>query len=207
MEDLILNNMGIVYYVIDKKFSWFHKWEQSTREDLASEGMLALMYSAEKFDPSCGKKFHNFAVDPIIWRVQKYINKQMTNKQNGIKSDEELVTLESYDATVTLENGDETGSLYEIAGGKQDDEKDLIELWELIRESGIKDIEAIAQRRDEGYSYQDIGKELGVTREIIRRRIDKLKEYLSSYYDLEGMKPERIANMYKWEAKKGARRA
>lgn len=202
MEDLVLNNLGIVYYVIDKRFSWYHKFNQAVREDLASEGVLALMYSAEKFDPSCGKKFCNYAHDPIVWRVQKYINKQMTNRQNGISKDETLVTIDSYDAGIVQEDGEEASSLSEIVSGNNEDFRDLVDLWELIRGSGIKDIELIAKRRDEGYSYQDIGDELGVTKEIIRRRINELKKCLSEYYDLEGMKPERIANMYNWEEKK-----
>ena len=206
MEDLVLNNLGIVYYVIDKRFSWYHKFNQAVREDLASEGVLALMYSAEKFDPSCGKKFCNYAHDPIVWRVQKYINKQMTNRQNGISKDETLVTIDSYDAGVVQDDGEEASSLSEIVSGNSEDFRDLVDLWELIRGSGIKDIELIAKRRDEGYSYQDIGDELGVTKEIIRRRINELKKCLSEFYDLEGMKPERIANMYKWEEKKDANR-
>ena len=206
MEDLVLNNLGIVYYVIDKRFSWYHKFNQAVREDLASEGVLALMYSAEKFDPSCGKKFCNYAHDPIVWRVQKYINKQMTNRQNGISKDETLVTIDSYDAGVVQEDGEEASSLSEIVSGNSEDFRDLVDLWELIKGSGVKDIELIAKRRDEGYSYQDIGDELGVTKEIIRRRINELKKYLSEFYDLEGMKPERIANMYKWEEKKDANR-
>ena len=202
MEDLILNNMGMVYHVIDSKFAWFHRWDDAIRDDLASEGVIALMYSAERFDPSCGKKFGNFAHDPIVWQVRKYVNKQLTNKMNGIKPDEMLVKVDSYDAGVVMEDGEEASSLAEIVGSQQDDGKDLIELWELIRESGVKDIELIAQRRDEGYNYQDIGDELGVSREIIRRRIDSLKEYLSDYYDLKDMKPQRLQNIYKREAKK-----
>lgn len=202
MEDLVLNNLGIVYYVIDKRFSWYHKFNQTIREDLASEGVLALMYSAEKFDPSCGKKFCSYAHDPIVWRVQKYINKQMTNRQNGISRDEGLVIVDSFDAGVVQDDGEEASSLSEIVSGNGEDFRDLVDLWELIRGSGIKDIELIAKRRDEGYSYQDIGDELGVTKEIIRRRINELKKCLSEYYDLEGMKPERIANMYNWEEKK-----
>ena len=202
MEDLVLNNLGIVYYVIDKRFSWYHKFNQAVREDLASEGVLALMYSAEKFDPSCGKKFCNYAHDPIVWRVQKYINKQMTNKQNGISKDETLVTIDSFDAGVVQDDGEEASTLSEIVSGNGEDFRDLVDLWELIRGSGVKDIELIAKRRDEGYSYQDIGDELGVTKEVVRRRINELKKCLSEYYDLEGMKPERIANMYKWEEKK-----
>ncbi len=207
MEDLILNNMGMVYHVVDSKFAWFHRWDNAIREDLASEGILALMYSAERFDPNCGKKFGNFAHDPIFWQVRKYVNKQMTNRDNGLKLEDGPIKVDSYDAGVVVKEGEEASTLGEIAGGKPDDSRGLIELWELINESGIKDIELIAKRRDEGYSYQEIGDEIGVSREIIRRRIDKLKEFLSDYYDLEGMKPERIANMYKWEAKKGGRRA
>ncbi len=206
MENLVLNNLGIVYYVVDKRFSWYHKWNQTVREDLASEGVLALMYSAEKFDPTCGKKFCNFAHDPIVWRVQKYINKQMTNRQNGISKDEALVSVDSYDAAVVQEDGEEASSLSEIISGNGEDFRDLVDLWELIKGSGVKDIELIAKRRDEGYSYQDIGDELGVSKEIIRRRINELKKFLSEFYDLEGMKPERIANMYKWEGKKNASR-
>ncbi len=202
MENLVLNNLGIVYYVIDKRFSWYHKWNQTVREDLASEGVLALMYSAEKFDPSCGKKFCNFAHDPIVWRVQKYINKQMTNRQNGINPDDPLVSVESYDAGIVMDDGEEASTLAEIINTGNEDFRDLVDLWELIRGSGIKDIELIAKRREEGYSYQDIGDEIGVTKEVIRRRINELKKCLSEFYDLEGMKPERIANMYKWEEKK-----
>ena len=164
MENLVLNNLGIVYYVIDKRFSWYHKWNQTVREDLASEGVLALMYSAEKFDPSCGKKFCNFAHDPIVWRVQKYINKQMTNRQNGINPDDPLVSVESYDAGIVMDDGEEASTLAEIINTGNEDFRDLVDLWELIRGSGIKDIELIAKRREEGYSYQDIGYELGVTK-------------------------------------------
>ena len=205
MEDLILNNMGMVYHVIDKKYAWFHRWDDAIRQDLASEGVLALIYAAEKFDPTCGMKFGNFAHDPIMWQVRKYVNKQLTNRDNGLKP-EESVKVDSYDAGVVLGDGEEASTLADIVGGHQDDAKGLIELWELIRESGVKDIELIAQRRDEGYNYQDIGDELGVSREIIRRRIDSLKEYLSDYYDLKDMKPQRLQNKYKREAKKNASR-
>mgnify|MGYP003288118047 CR=1 FL=1 len=202
MENLVLNNMGIVYYVVDKKFSWFHKWDDSVRDDLVSEGMIALMYSAEKFDPNGGKKFGNFAHDSIVWLVRKYVNKQLTNKSNGIKKDEQLVKVDSYDAGVVLDDGEEASSLSEIVGGTTDDERELFELWDVIKGSGIKDIELIVKRREEGRTYQEIGNEIGVSKEIVSRRLNSLKEQLLEYYDFRELKQTKAPYMSKRREKK-----
>lgn len=184
MEELIMNSRGLVYHIVDNKYSWYHKFNDTLREDLASEGMIMLVQSAKNFDENKGVKFSTFAYKYIVWGIQKYLNMERYGVQdNTYAKARKDIKVMSYDSDVTGSN-----TLIEACGQVEDGEIALIEFWEIVNKSGIKDIKAIIRYREKGYNYREIGKRLGVSHQTVNIRINQLKEYLSPYYNTEGYK-------------------
>lgn len=180
MEELIMNSRGLVYYIVDNKYSWYHKFNDTLREDLASEGMIMLVQSAKNFDESKGVKFSTFAYKYIVWGIQKYLNMERYGVQDNISAKNRRdIQISSYDS------GD-TGTLIETFGGAEDEEITLMEFWEIVDKCGIKDIKEIIKYREQGLNYREIAKLIGVSHQMVNVRLNQLKTFLSPYYDTEG---------------------
>ena len=188
MEDLIMNSRGLVYYIVDNKYAWYHRFNDTLREDLASEGMIMLVQSAKNFDESKGVKFATFAYKYIVWGIQKYLNMERYGVQDNLSAKTRKdIQISSYDS------GD-TGTLIEACGGTEDEEIALMEFWEIVNECNIKDIKKIIKYREQGLNYREIAKLIGVSHQMVNVRLNQLKTYLSPYYDTEGY---RGVNMHK----------
>ena len=188
MEELIMNSRGLVYYVVDNKYAWYHRFNDTLREDLASEGMMMLVQSAKNFDESKGVKFTTFAYKYIVWGIQKYLNMERYGVQDNLSAkNRKDIQISSYDSG-------ETGTLIEAYGGAEDEEIAIMEFWEIVNKCGIKDIQAIIKYREQGLNYREIAKLIGVSHQMVNIRINQLKTYLSPYYDTEGY---RGVNMHK----------
>lgn len=189
MEKLILDNQAVVYFIVDKYFANFHLYKNEIREELISEGMVALIKAIKTYDPSKGRTISSYVGDAIVWSINRYINREKTNRTNSKTAqtlNKQGLSVESYDKDCT---DDETGSsVVALVGGEKDERYDFLEIWNMIETSNIKDITQIVKLRILGYSYEDIGKEVGVTKEMVRRRIEKLKKELEPFYDLKGVK-------------------
>lgn len=66
-EQLVIDNIDLVYYTLNKM-------NMGCNEDLVSEGLLALVAAANKFDVSKGLKFSTYAVSYIRGYVKTYLN-------------------------------------------------------------------------------------------------------------------------------------
>ena len=188
MEELIMNSRGLVYYVVDNKYAWYHRFNDTLREDLASEGMMMLVQSAKNFDESKGVKFTTFAYKYIVWGIQKYLNMERYGVQDNLSAkNRKDIQISSYDSG-------ETGTLIEAYGGAEDEEIAIMEFWEIVDKCGIKDIQAIIKYREQGLNYREIAKLIGVSHQMVNIRLNQLKTYLSPYYDTEGY---RGVNMHK----------
>lgn len=74
-EKLVLDNLNLVRFVLNKYFSGISNRE--TWDDAFQEGCIGLMESVKKFNPdeNSGCKFSTYAVKGIIFRVRSYFNK------------------------------------------------------------------------------------------------------------------------------------
>ena len=77
-EELILNNINLVHYILQKKFYIFNTDERY--EDMYSEGLLGLILAAKRFDPDKGFKFATFATQYIFGYISDYKNKYLNSK-------------------------------------------------------------------------------------------------------------------------------
>ena len=66
VEKLILDNTDLVYSTI-------HKMHIRLSDDIASEGLLALVEAANNFDESIGTQFSTYAVSYIKGRIKTYL--------------------------------------------------------------------------------------------------------------------------------------
>ena len=144
MENLILENKGIVYHIVDTKYSWYHRFNDTLREDLVSEGIIMLVQSAKNFDKNLGVKFSTFAYKYVMWGIQKYLNMERYGVQdNTYAKARKDIQISSYDS------GD-SGTLIEAYGGAEDEEVALMEFWEIVDKCDIKDIKEIIRYREQG---------------------------------------------------------
>lgn len=67
-EKLVLHYEGLVHSLA-KKYSY----NRSNHEDLAQVGMIGLLISVDRFDPSFGKTFEAFAIPTIIGEIKRFI--------------------------------------------------------------------------------------------------------------------------------------
>jgi len=67
-EKIVLHYEGLVHSLARK-----YSYNRGNHEDLAQVGMIGLLISVERFDPSFGKSFEAFAIPTIIGEIKRYI--------------------------------------------------------------------------------------------------------------------------------------
>ena len=67
-EKLVLHYERLVHSLARK-----YSYNRTNHEDLAQVGMIGLLISAERFDPSFGKSFEAFAIPTIIGEIKRFI--------------------------------------------------------------------------------------------------------------------------------------
>lgn len=70
MQDLIIENMKLVGWVVNKYFSKAYSHEY---EDLQSAGYIGLVTAAKKYDPEFKAAFSTYAIPMIIGSIKRYI--------------------------------------------------------------------------------------------------------------------------------------
>jgi RNA polymerase sporulation-specific sigma factor len=74
VEELILNNQGLVYHIVHK-FKPSLSYYKASFEDAVGEGMIGLVKAANKFDPERGFAFATFASMCITNDILMYFRK------------------------------------------------------------------------------------------------------------------------------------
>lgn len=108
-NDLVENNMNLVYHLIHKYYPTF-----IGNEDFVQEGMLGLCKAASTFDENRGFTFSTYASKCIMNQLKIYL--KSFNKNNHLLS---------IDNTVIGEDGEET-TFHNFIVGDEDVEVDLV---------------------------------------------------------------------------------
>lgn len=168
-EDLVVNNMNLVYGVLNKSFKSYLS-NQTVREELVAVGNLALCTSAQTYDPSKGTNFSTYSYICIQREMVKYIKVFERQENKGRTINKEV----SIDSPVKMNNDSGNTHTYEeIIPDTRfmiDDSAD--ELLELARNSKIKDLEKIFKLEILGYNKTEMSKIMGY---------DKPKSFMRTY--------------------------
>lgn len=155
---LVTDNINLVYYVLHKYYPY-----STTDEDLIQAGMVGLCVATERYNEELGK-FSVYAVKGI----RNYMNLELKNRKkfaNQVSLSTEVKLGEGEDGAITLED---------ILPG--DEDIDFVD-YDAYLDKLTETEKQVVELRQLGYTFLDISKKLGVSRQTacdIGRRI-KLK--------------------------------
>ena len=164
-KKLVENNLGLVYYIINK-----HYRMNILDEDLQQEGMYALCYAAYKFNPEKGS-FRSCAYTIVLNAIREELRRRLTESSRLPSISAYETYPDSCDENSTILNSlkDQNEYLY----------TDMHYFY-----SGLSDVDRkILNGLQNDKTKTDIGKELGVSRQVIYSRVKKLKRKLEECHE------------------------
>lgn len=156
-DELITDNMKLVYYVIHRNFPMFAK-----NEDVFQEGCIGLIKAADNYEEGKGE-FRNYAYTSILNAIRTYLR---ANKQ-----DTEVLSL---DYTMNIDDDESVALIDIISDDSFDKWFDKVER-DIFLQSLSKREQRIVQLLKEGKNQTEIGEEFGVTRQMISRYVTKIQ--------------------------------
>lgn len=145
-------------------------------DDLAQEGFLALLWCSHTFDPGLGVSFGAYARRRVHGAMQDAVRRRMTEDGWSRSGAREMPTWRTLDA----------GEAQEVASPPDQHDFDLETVrMVLVRILGQRDAEVVELRVLAGWTLQEVGLKIGVTRERVRqieaRAMVKLRWRLSAW--------------------------
>lgn len=179
-DDLILDNINLIYYVL-KKMNLYKK-----ADEYYDIGMIGLIKAADTFDESKGYTFSTYSSRCIRSELLGYIRRENSNKR---KSNYNTISLEM---TIYQENDDREINLIDTLPSKVNIEEEIIanEEKELLEEALkiLNDKELLVISYMFGINGYDeikqkdiatiLGMQQGSVSRIGKRAINKMKYYL-----------------------------
>lgn len=156
-DELVTNNIKLVYHVIHRNFPSFGR-----DEDVFQEGCIGLVKAADSFDESKGE-FRNYAYTSILNTIRNYFSR---NKQE--------VDVLSLDYMVDTNDGESVAMIDIIPDDTFDKWFDKVERDVFIESLGERERKVIGLLK-QGKSYGEIGKELGVSRQMVAKIMARVK--------------------------------
>lgn len=158
-QNLIEDNMNLVYFVIHKHYPTFIK-----DEDLVQEGFCGLCKAAEMYDESKGIAFSTYASKAILNHIKWYFTRQM--KHNGVYSLDKEVLEHKDGETVTL-----VDLIVDESAGKGFDYVEREDFVDRLDETNQKIVDLLK----EGLTHAEIGEELGLSTRVVQQRVGVIK--------------------------------
>ena len=169
INELIKENEGLVYYTMNKYF-YTTTSEYDIKEDLAQVGYMALYKAIQTYDEG-RTEFSTYAVKVIKSKMINFLQNDLYKyiSKGGLKS---IHNNEGLD--------EDSEKMRDRNMGRMDDDTEVNanELLDYIK--GYKDERAyrIVCLLNEGYTYEEIGDIIGLSKQRINQIIVKLRKYL-----------------------------
>lgn len=174
MNEMILNNIGLVYNIVDKYFRKYYVNNYDLKEDLIQEGIVHLVKASKNYKKDSEAKFSTYAYKCIWGQLNRYIT--YTNKEN--KYNVKIISTD-IKAKDSLERADE---FIDTLTRYKNDEYKEIELRDFINKSGIDNIETIIKFKSQGYKIKEISQKTGIKESTIKSRLKLLKNEIKGSY-------------------------
>lgn len=156
-DEMITDNMKLVYYVIHRNFPSFAK-----NEDVFQEGCIGLIKAVDNYEEDKGE-FRNYAYSSILNSIRNYFR--------SIRQDADILSLD-----YTMDIGDdEPVMLIDIIPD------DSIEKWfdkverDIFLETLSPKEQQIVELLKEGKTGQEIADVFGVSREMIQKHTARIR--------------------------------
>ena len=173
-EKLVVDNMYIVPYIVDK---YFHYQIYFEKGDLCSIGYWAMCKAARDFDPERGWKYVTLAGKYVRSAILNEIQKA-TRGRRDVRN-----CTTTFDRPIDLEKSEDTlGSLIPAVDDVETvmDAKLLIE-W-LDKKHGK--VAKIVRLYVAGYSQPEIASEIGHSQSSVSRQLSAAKDIIRRYYNM-----------------------
>lgn len=164
-DKLIEDNLGLVYHVVNKYFSKY-----GDRDEFISVGSIGLIKAANAYDENSNLKFSTFAYKCIYNEISRFLNVQNYDVRKANLNNFYLDSAICDDSELTFKD--------ELISNESYSDVYCKDIMNLVRTSGVKDAEYVVLKRYEGYTFEEIGKSLGVTKDAIRSRISGIRRRL-----------------------------
>lgn len=165
-EQLVVDNMKLVYSIINKNYPTF-----SFNDDVIQTGMLGLCKAADTWDES-KSKFTTYATYCILNHIKNYFRSE--SKHQGISS---------LDFTVKGDDGCEM-PMYELIVGELDIDLEGV-TWNLFYES-LSENEKEFVDDCMIYKRYELAEKYGVCIPVIRKRINNIKHKWRKFNEEKG---------------------
>lgn len=157
-ESVIERALGLVY---KWALYYYHRSYWMDLDDLISEGVVGLIHAIKCFDPQKGTQFSTIASYHIRSWMLRFI------KQEKEWREIQSIHWENDDGQ-NIEDRIKMEELFQFDDYVKDYDYEVAK--ELVKELDIPDrMKKILIRKLEGYTYADIGRELGLTKERVRQ--------------------------------------
>ena len=180
-EKLFNENRSLVYYVLKNKLG---SYNINDLDDICSAGFIGLMIACKQYDASKGIAFSTFAVPSIF-------AKMFSERRKLYRQSRYTVHLEDTISSSKIPNhhGISTATVGDLEGYGGEytpydfntviENKDIIQRIDCLKDRWKQ----IAILTMQGYNGAEIGRMLGVSRELIRTCLNKIRDYLNADVD------------------------
>ena len=169
INELIKENEGLVYYTMNKYF-YTTTSEYDIKEDLAQVGYMALYKAIQTYDEG-RTEFSTYAVKVIKSKMINFLQNDLYKyvSKGGLKS---IHNNEGLD--------EDSEKMRDRNMGRMDDDTEVNanELLDYIKDYKDERAYRIVCLLNEGYTYDEIGKIIGLSKQRINQIIVKLRKYL-----------------------------
>lgn len=169
INELIKENEGLVYYTMNKYF-YTTTSEYNIKEDLAQVGRIALYKAIQTYDEG-RTEFSTYAVKVIKSKMINFLQNDLYKyvSKGGLKS---IHNNEGLD--------EDSEKMRDRNMGRMDDDTEVNanELLDYIKDFKDERAYRIVCLLNEGYTYEEIGDIIGLSKQRINQIIVKLRKYL-----------------------------
>ena len=169
INELIKENEGLVYYTMNKYF-YTTTSEYDIKEDLAQVGYMALYKAIQTYDEG-RTEFSTYAVKVIKSKMINFLQNDLYKyvSKGGLKS---IHNNEGLD--------EDSEKMRDRNMGRMDDDTEVNanELLDYIKDYKDERAYRIVCLLNEGYTYEEIGDIIGLSKQRINQIIVKLRKYL-----------------------------
>ncbi len=175
MESIIENNKGLIYSVINKNYA---SYKEHYMEELVQIGMISLFKAIKSYDKTKGA-FSTLATRLIKNDLYTFVVNDL-KRYNGV--------IDGTCTSVYINNGDDEDSNSNLLNLLEfEEDYTNIQANELINFILTKDenMLKIVKMLVEGYSYSEIGNEIGCSKQRVGQMVKKLRKEIVENFPID----------------------